>query len=45
VSGAVRPKHVSAKVVLLLECWIPAGDLDELNLNIIGRIDVVAEYR
>jgi hypothetical protein len=29
----------------ILEYWIPAEDLDELNANIIGTIDVVAEYR
>ena len=29
----------------ILEYWIPAGDLDALNENIVGTIDVVAEYR
>ena len=29
----------------ILEYWIPAEDLDALNENIIGTIDVVAEYR
>lgn len=29
----------------ILEYWIPAEDLDELNRNIVGRIEVVAEYR
>jgi hypothetical protein len=29
----------------ILEYWIPAEDLDSLNENIIGTIDVVAEYR
>jgi len=29
----------------ILEYWIPAEDLDELNANIVGTIDVVAEYR
>jgi hypothetical protein len=29
----------------ILEYWIPAEDLDALNENIVGRIDVVAEYR
>lgn len=29
----------------ILEYWIPAGDLDELNANIVGRIEVVAEFR
>jgi hypothetical protein len=29
----------------ILEYWIPAEYLDELNANIIGTIDVVAEYR
>jgi hypothetical protein len=27
------------------EYWIPAEDLDELNRNIVGLIEVVAEYR
>ena len=26
------------------EWWIPAADLDELNANIVGLIEVVAEY-
>ncbi|MCC2316025.1 hypothetical protein [Cellulomonas xiejunii] len=29
----------------ILEYWIPAEDLDELNRHIVGRIEVVAEYR
>jgi hypothetical protein len=29
----------------ILEYWIPAEDLDEFNANIVGTIDVVAEYR
>jgi hypothetical protein len=29
----------------ILEHWIPAEDLDELNTNIVGTIAVVAEYR
>jgi hypothetical protein len=29
----------------ILEYWIPAEDLDELNANIVGIITVVAEYR
>jgi hypothetical protein len=29
----------------ILEYWIPAGDLDDLNANIVGIIAVVAEYR
>ena len=28
----------------IVEYWIPAGDLAELNANIIGLIEVVAEY-
>lgn len=27
------------------EWWIPANDLDELNKNILGLIEVIAEYR
>ena len=27
------------------EYWIPADDLAELNANIVGAIEVVAEYR
>ena len=27
------------------EYWIPAEDLEEFNRNIVGRIEVVAEYR
>ncbi len=29
----------------ILECWIPAEDLPEFNRHIVGRIEVVAEYR
>src|SRR4051794_29795437 len=29
----------------ILEYWIPAEDLDELNDNIVGVIELVAEYR
>jgi hypothetical protein len=29
----------------ILEYWIPAEDLSELNANIVGPIEVVAEYR
>ena len=28
----------------ILEYWIPAEDLGELNANIVGRIEVVAEF-
>ncbi|MCP2264399.1 hypothetical protein ACFQHV_23740 [Promicromonospora thailandica] len=31
--------------VTILEYWIPAEDLDELNANIVGTIEVVAAYR
>jgi hypothetical protein len=27
------------------EYWIPAEDLDEFNANIVGTIEVIAEYR
>ena len=27
------------------EWWIPAEDLDELNQNIVGLIEVIREYR
>jgi hypothetical protein len=29
----------------LLEYWIPAEDLDAFNAAIVGRIEVVAEFR
>lgn len=29
----------------VLEYWIPAEDLDRLNENLVGQIEVVAEYR
>ena len=29
----------------ILEYWIPAEDLTELNANIVGAIEVIAEYR
>ena len=27
------------------EYWIPAGDLEEFNKNIVGTIDVIAEFK
>ena len=27
------------------EWWIPAEDLEELNANIVGKIEVIGEYR
>ena len=29
----------------ILEYWIPAGDLEAFNYNLVGRIEVIAEYR
>ena len=29
----------------ILEYWIPAEELDEFNQHIVGRIEVVGEYR
>ncbi len=29
----------------ILEYWIPAEELSDLNANIVGEIEVVAEYR
>ncbi len=29
----------------ILEYWIPAGELEDLNHNIVGKIEVIAEYR
>ncbi len=29
----------------ITEWWIPADDLEELNNNIVGEIDVIGEYR
>jgi hypothetical protein len=28
----------------ILEYWIPAGELPEFNANIVGRIEVIAEF-
>ena len=28
-----------------VELWVPAQELDEFNANIVGRIEVTAEYR
>ena len=27
------------------EWWIPAGDLEDLNSHIVGRIEVIGEYK
>jgi hypothetical protein len=29
----------------ILEYWVPAEDLDDLNTNLVGKIEVVAEHR
>jgi hypothetical protein len=29
----------------ILEYWVPAEDLDDLNKNILGKIEIVAQYR
>jgi len=29
----------------ILKYWIPANDLDAFNANIVGTIEVAAEYR
>jgi hypothetical protein len=29
----------------ILEYWVPAEDLDDLNKNIVGKIEIVAQYR
>lgn len=29
----------------ILELWVPAEELDEFNRHIVGRIDVVREFR
>jgi hypothetical protein len=28
-----------------IEWWIPAEDLEELNSNIVGKIEVLGEYK
>ena len=28
-----------------MEWWVPAADLEELNDNIVGLIEVIGEYR
>jgi hypothetical protein len=40
---AYEVQQVGGKTIL--EYWIPAEDLPALNDNIVGTIDVVAEYR
>ena len=48
---AVRQKYLDRYEIQqvgghdILEYWIPAEDLDNLNKNIVGLIEVVAEYR
>jgi len=27
------------------EWWVPAGELEELNKNIVGKIEVIGEYK
>jgi len=29
----------------ILELWVPAEELDEFNRHLVGRIDVVREFR
>ena len=28
-----------------IEWWVPAGELEELNKNIVGKIEVIGEYK
>jgi hypothetical protein len=42
-AGAVAVQQVGGATIL--EYWIPAEDLEELNANIVGLIEVTAEYR
>lgn len=55
-SGYVTRFHVNARFIgrysiqrvgnaLHEEYWIPAEDLDQLNSNIVGAIEVIAEYK
>jgi hypothetical protein len=37
------PKHVGGSVHQ--ELWVPAEELAELNQNIVGKIEVIAEFR
>jgi hypothetical protein len=40
--------HYEAKTVGAAshqEYWIPADDMDEFNLNIVGEIEVIAEFK
>ncbi|MFE7504235.1 hypothetical protein [Promicromonospora sp. NPDC057488] len=41
--GRYEVQQVGGRTIL--EYWIPAEDLDELNAHIVGRIEVVAEFR
>ncbi len=48
---AVKTSYISQFAVqkvggaLHLEYWIPAEKLDEFNQNIVGKIEVIAEFR
>jgi hypothetical protein len=44
-SFASRYKVQQVGAAYHTEWWIPAEDLDELNNNIIGKIEVIGEYR
>jgi hypothetical protein len=35
----------NGKAVLATELWVPAEELDEFNRHIVGKIEIVAEFR
>ncbi|RGA00373.1 hypothetical protein DI270_035115 [Microbispora triticiradicis] len=41
--GIASPRQVGGETIL--ELWVPAGELDELNAHISGVIEVVHEFR
>ena len=43
IPGTVSGASVGASIHR--ELWIPAGDLAEMNRNIVGVIEVIAEYK
>jgi hypothetical protein len=40
----ISTTYVSEKN-LITEWWVPAEDLEELNRNIVGKIEVIGEYQ
>ncbi len=38
-------KYSKLVIIIVLKWWIPAEELEEMNDNIVGLIEVIGEYK